>query len=153
MRTSITIFFLSIFLATSLEAQQLEKQIDSILQVIEQTSIDSVKARNYLELSDLTMYNDQKKTLEYIDKANTLFKKSQNAKGVAKLFAQKANYFYRLGKIDSARYYQVRSVDKSLPFQTPFRPQGNFAAAYLHNFRAKDLLNDAPLYRNSKCPQ
>lgn len=107
------LFLFCTFLSSSFQAQENQKKIDSILEVIGETTIDSVKAKNYLELSDLTMYNDQKATIEYIEKAASLYEKSNNDKGIAKLYAQKANYYYRLGEIDSARHYLVNSVDKS----------------------------------------
>nr|WP_299172073.1 transcriptional regulator [uncultured Allomuricauda sp.] len=104
---------LGIFLFSNLNAQENQEKIDSILDVINETTIDTIKARNYLELSNLTMYNSQKATIGYIEKAAAIYKKSNNDKGVAKLYAQKANYYYRLGEIDSARHYLVSSVDKS----------------------------------------
>lgn len=109
-------FLFSIFSCFVLktQAQENQKKIDSLLEIIGETKIDTIKAEKYLELSDLTMYNDQKGTIRYIEKATALYKKSNNDKGVAKLYAQKANYYYRLGEIDSARHYLVNSVDKSL---------------------------------------
>lgn len=108
-------FLFSIFSCFVLktQAQENQKKIDSLLEIIGETKIDTIKAEKYLELSDLTMYNDQKGTIRYIEKATALYKKSNNDKGVAKLYAQKANYYYRLGEIDSARHYLVNSVDKS----------------------------------------
>nr|WP_299341924.1 tetratricopeptide repeat protein [Allomuricauda sp.] len=114
MKTSSCILFFSIICSIcSLQGQENQKKIDSILSIIAKTEIDTIKALSYLELSNLTMYNDGKKTLEYIEKADSIYKKSNNDNGVAKLYAQKANYYYRLGKIDSARHYLAKSVDLS----------------------------------------
>ncbi|KQC29489.1 tetratricopeptide repeat protein [Flagellimonas eckloniae] len=106
-------FFLCSCFVLKTQAQENQKKIDSILKIINETSIDTIKAGNYLELSNLTMYNNQKATIGYIEKAASIYKKTNNDKGVAKLYAQKANYYYRLGEIDSARHYLVNSVDKS----------------------------------------
>ncbi|MGX1930725.1 tetratricopeptide repeat protein [Flagellimonas sp. 2504JD4-2] len=130
--------FLPFFLVTFLivapaRSQQNNPKIDSILRIIDETSIDSVKARNYLELSDLTMYNDQHKTLEYIEKARFLYKKSTDLKGIAKLYAQKANYYYRLGQIDSARTNLLNSVNTSLKIGDTLR-----AAVIRHNIAILD---------------
>ncbi|QLG46399.1 tetratricopeptide repeat protein [Costertonia aggregata] len=114
MKHYIILSFLCLFFIQSIQAQELQEKIDSILKIINTTSVDTIKARRYLELSDLTMYNDQKRTLEYIEKANAIYRTSPNKKGIAKLFTQKANYFYRLGKIDSARINLVSSVNTSL---------------------------------------
>lgn len=125
------LFFIGLF--ANVWGQENQKKIDSILQVIRQTKIDTVAARNFLELSDLTMYNDPNKTLEYLEKAQALYQKSKNDKGVAKLYAQKANYYYRLGKIDSARQYLNYSVDQSLELGDTLR-----ASVIRHNIGILD---------------
>ena len=126
-------YFLFSFLFTTLWGQENQQKIDSILTIINQTQVDTIKARNYLALSDLTMYNDQKKTLEYLEQAQSLYQKNNNDKGVAKLYAQKANYYYRLGQIDSARHYLVNSVDKSLELGDTLR-----ASVIRHNIGILD---------------
>ena len=113
--------------------QENQKKVDSILEIISQTKVDTILARNYLELSDLTMYNDSNKTLEYLEKAQELYQKSKNNKGIAKLYAQKANYYYRLGKIDSARHYLNSSVEKSLELGDTLR-----ASVIRHNIGILD---------------
>ncbi|RIV43275.1 tetratricopeptide repeat protein [Flagellimonas pelagia] len=131
-RTSLAwLFFIGLF--ANVWGQENQKKIDSILQVIRQTKIDTVAARNFLELSDLTMYNDPNKTLEYLEKAQALYQKNKNDKGVAKLYAQKANYYYRLGKIDSARQYLNYSVDQSLELGDTLR-----ASVIRHNIGILD---------------
>ncbi len=126
-------YFVFSFLLTTIWSQENEQKIDSIFAIINETQVDTIKARNYLALSDLTMYNDQKKTLEYLEQAQSLYQKSNNDKGVAKLYAQKANYYYRLGQIDSARHYLVNSVDKSLELGDTLR-----ASVIRHNIGILD---------------
>ena len=123
-------FILFVFFIASNYSTWAQKQekIDSLFSIINKTKIDTIKAINFLHLSDLTMYNDQKKTLQYLNTADSLYKITNNDKGVAKLYAQKANYFYRQGKIDSARHYLVNSVDKSLSLGDTLR-----AAVIRHN--------------------
>lgn len=134
MKTSLGLFsFFSICFFASLHSQENQKKIDSILLIISKTDIDTVKAKSFLELSDLTMYNDQKKTQEFLEKAKSLYNKANNEKGIAKLYAQQANYYYRLGKIDSARYYLANSVDKSLLLEDTLR-----AAVIRHNIGILD---------------
>lgn len=125
------LFFIGLF--ANVWGQENQKKVDSILQIISQTKVDTVAARNFLELSDLTMYNDPNKTLEYLEKAQALYQKSKNDKGVAKLYAQKANYYYRLGKIDSARQYLNYSVDQSLELGDTLR-----ASVIRHNIGILD---------------
>ncbi|KAA1242995.1 tetratricopeptide repeat protein [Aquimarina sp. RZ0] len=113
MKTIPLIVLILLIIPEKITAQNKQER-DSILLIISLTKVDTVKAINYLELSNLTMYNDQKKTFTYLEKADSLYKISKNDKGIAKLYAQKANYYYRLGKIDSARHYLINSVEKSL---------------------------------------
>lgn len=120
--------FLCVVFNMSFSYSQNQKKIDSLLKLINETKSDTIKAINYLHLSDLTMYNNTEKTLEYIETASKLYKKTNNDKGVAKLYAQKANYYYRLGNIDSARHYLINSVDKSLSLGDTLR-----AAVIRHN--------------------
>ena len=79
------------------------------------------------------MYNNQVKTLEYLKKADSLYESIGDRKGQSKLFAQKANYFYRLGQIDSARLYLSKSVEKSLQIYDTLR-----AAVIRHNIGILD---------------
>ncbi|WP_394749226.1 tetratricopeptide repeat protein [Spongiimicrobium salis] len=107
---------------------QRQQKIDSLIKLVESTKIDSIKANSYLQLSNLTMYNDQKKTNDYLKKAENLYSTSNNERGLAKLFAQKANYFYGLGQIDSAMYNLNNSVNKYLKIRDTLR-----AAVIRHN--------------------
>ncbi|MEC3907422.1 tetratricopeptide repeat protein [Tamlana sp. 2201CG12-4] len=129
---NIRVIILVLFIP-SISFSQSEKRIDSLFQIINETKIDSVKAKIYLELSDITMYNDQIKTFQYLEKADSLYEKTGDHKGKSKLFAQKANYFYRLGKIDSARLYLSKSVEKSLQIYDTLR-----AAVIRHNIGILD---------------
>ncbi|MGV6830592.1 MAG: tetratricopeptide repeat protein [bacterium] len=112
---------------TNIYAQGQQK-IDSLIQTIANTSIDSVKANSYLQLSNLTMYNDQEKTKEYLKKAEDIYSSTNNDKGLANLFAQKANYFYGLGQIDSAMANLNSSVNTYLKIKDTLR-----AAVIRHN--------------------
>ncbi|WP_431157788.1 tetratricopeptide repeat protein [Winogradskyella poriferorum] len=109
-------------------SQSIEKKIDSLINIIENTKVDSIQANSYLQLSNLTMYNDQEKTNAYLKKAELLYSNSENKRGLAKLYAQKANYFYGLGQIDSAMSNLNNSVDKYLQLQDTLR-----AAVIRHN--------------------
>ncbi|MDB4292514.1 tetratricopeptide repeat protein [Maribacter sp.] len=112
---------------------QNEQKIDSLIKIIEETKVDSIQANCYLELSSLTMYNNQTKTKQYLEKAQNLYSNSKNGKGLAKFFAQKATYFYGLGQIDSARHYLDNSVKKYLEIKDTLR-----AAVIRHNIGILD---------------
>ncbi len=129
MKNAFTLFVLAPFFIFS----QNDKKMDSLLNIIQSTKVDTIKASTYLELSNLTMYNDQVKTNQFLKKAQKLYTNSNNGKGIAKLYAQQANYFYRLGQIDSARYYLSNSVEKSIEIQDTLR-----AAAIRHNIGILD---------------
>ena len=106
--------FLFLVLSTQIIKGQNQEKIDSILMLISKTQVDTIKARYFLELSNLTMYNDQESTLEYLKVAESILSGTNNLRIEASLHSQKANYYYRLGKIDSARYHLSNSVDKSM---------------------------------------
>ncbi len=127
------------FLFTGILSAQNLKKIDSIKQIIANSKIDSIKGINYLEISNLTMYNDSESTLNYLKKADSIFKISPYNKGIAKLYAQKANYFYRNGKIDSARQNLVNSVNLSMSLFDTLR-----AAVIRHNIGILDLYQGKP---------
>lgn len=121
---TLLLFFVSI----PVLSQSVEKKIDSLINIIENTKVDSIQANSYLQLSNLTMYNDQEKTNAYLKKAELLYSNSENKRGLAKLYAQKANYFYGLGQIDSAMSNLNNSVDKYLQLKDTLR-----AAVIRHN--------------------
>ncbi len=89
---------------------QNKKKIDSLQKIIAETDIDTVKAINYLWIAEYSMYNDPKLTLDVINKAELLYKKSNYSQQMGKVYGQKANYYYRQGKIDSARHYLEASA-------------------------------------------
>ncbi len=122
-----SVVLITLCLSTNLFAQQQQK-IDSLIKIIESTKVDSIKANSYLQLSNLTMYNDQEKTSKYLKKAENLYSNSNNERGLAKLFAQKANYFYGLGQIDSAMYNLNNSVKTYIKIKDTLR-----AAVIRHN--------------------
>ncbi|WP_298533855.1 tetratricopeptide repeat protein [uncultured Algibacter sp.] len=127
MKSKFTLLFLTLVIFNNLQGQN-QKKIDSLIKIINNTKIDTIKANYYLELSNLTMYNDQIKTSEYLKKAEDLYSNSKNERGIAKLFAKKANNFYGMGKIDSALYYLGNSVKKYLQIKDTLR-----AAVIRHN--------------------
>ena len=134
MRISSTVLLLVLFLNTQyLAVGQDQDKIDSILAIIDNTDIDTVKARLFLEISDLTMYNDPEMILEFLLTAEELYRRNNYPKGEARLYAQKANYYYRQGNIDSARYYLSSSVEKSQQIGDSLR-----AAVIRHNIGILD---------------
>ena len=112
---------------------QNQQKIDSILTLIKEALVDTTKAGYYLELSDLTMYSNQSKTLEYLNMAESLLQGTGNLKSQARFHSQKANYYYRLGEIDSARYHLASSVSNSLQISDTLQ-----AAVIRHNIGILD---------------
>jgi len=130
----IRIVFLSWFFSTSLFLfAQNPKKTDSLLTIINESNIDTVKAINYLWIAEYSMYNDPKLTLESIQKAEKLYKKASYYKQMGKVYGQKANYYYRQGQIDSARYYLVAAADSFIELKDTLR-----AANVRHNIGILD---------------
>ncbi|MEK6155137.1 tetratricopeptide repeat protein [Flavobacteriaceae bacterium 3-367] len=124
------LFLLTTLLLGNVESiiGQNQKKIDSVLQIIGTTETDTLKAENYLTLTDLTLFNDPTKASEYIEKASFYYTRAKNLRGLANVFAKKANYFYSQSSYDSARFYLRKSVNTSLEIKDSLR-----AAVIRHN--------------------
>lgn len=133
MNTLIKIFAFVISIGSTYIQAQDKNKVDSILKIIDNSKIDTVKAENYLILSDLTMYNTPQEANNYIKKASGLYQKENHGKGIAKSYAQKATYYYTQGKHDSAKLYLEKSVETSLKFNDELR-----AAVVRHNIGILD---------------
>ncbi|WP_025742515.1 tetratricopeptide repeat protein [Aquimarina pacifica] len=128
----IKILFVSWLIITCSYAQN-SKKIDSLINIINETDVDTTKAINYLWIAEFSMYNDPKLTIEVINKAEKLYEKTNYTKQMGKVYGQKANYYYRQGKIDSSRHYLSKSVVFFLKQQDTLR-----AANIRHNIGILD---------------
>ncbi len=106
------LLFLVFFYSNTLFAQNEQKteKTDSLLDLIKNSDNDTIKATNYIELINLTLYNNPDQAKLYIENSLRLYKKANNEKGIAKSYSKKATYFYIKSQKDSARYYLDQSI-------------------------------------------
>ncbi|WP_298898877.1 hypothetical protein [uncultured Psychroserpens sp.] len=103
------LFFLIVFgMHFNLNAQ-LEKKVDSMQQIINMAKNDSIRATEQLTLAEMIIYQDPQKAKTYIDSAETIYKTKTYERGLANLYAVKANYSYTQSNYDDAMKY----LDKS----------------------------------------
>ncbi len=102
-----------LFINSIVNAQNKQK-VDSILSIINKTQVDTLKAANYLDLVNLTLYNNPEDAKAYIEKSLALYQKTKHSKGLAKCYKKKATYFYVISYKDSVRYYLNKSIDAYL---------------------------------------
>lgn len=109
------LLFLGLFIGSFLQVNgQTQQKIDSIKSIIAKTQNDTLKASEYLALSNLTLYNKPEEAIGYIDEALQLYKKQQALKGLATGYVKKATYFYVTSSKDSIQYYLQKSSDTYL---------------------------------------
>ncbi len=108
----VLIFLLFISFIPFSASAQLEKEIDSLQQVIKTTENDSIKANAQLTLAETIVYQDPALAKSYIDSAESIYKIKSYERGLANLFAMKANYYYTQSAYDSSMVYLERSGDE-----------------------------------------
>jgi len=109
-KATLVIFFLASYIGFT----QTEQKLDSLNQIITQTAIDSIKAKNHMEIALLMMYKDSEITKKNIDLAEGFFKKTPNAKRFSNFLDIKAQYMYTQSKYDSAMFYVAKAGDEFL---------------------------------------
>lgn len=95
---------------------QLEKKVDSIQQRINTAENDSIRATEQLTLAEIIIYQNPQKAKTYIDSAEVIYQTKSYQKGLANLYALKANYFYTQSQYDEAMDYLNRSGDEFMKF-------------------------------------
>ena len=98
------IIFLIIF-QTAICFSQTDRQIDSLFQVVATTKNDSIRFISYNKIVFHYIFNDSKKALEILLKAEQLALKSNSEYGYARLINTHGIYMDVNGKSDSAEYY------------------------------------------------
>ena len=113
---------------TLISAQQNKKQIDSLLNLIENTKVDTVKAKIYLEIANTYKLTNPEQNNAYAEKALKIYQNYNDYSGLAKTYRAKYYYFYVIGRLDSANHYLNNAIVKFM--------------------QAKDTLNAARLKYN-----
>lgn len=121
----LTISFV-LFFSLNIKAQN-NKSVDSLLQLIEHTKIDTTKASYYLKLAKLYEYNNPKQTLHYSKDALELFKSHNNLIGQSKSYELMTSYYNSIGKIDSAKFFTQKGVKVSLLAKDTLKSAGHMS--------------------------
>ncbi|WP_299226578.1 tetratricopeptide repeat protein [uncultured Psychroserpens sp.] len=108
------LFCFLLMIVTNVILSQNQKKADSIDTVIQSSKVDSVKAKNYLELSKLYRFDDPKQMLLYSKKALELYQITNHHKGQAEAYFYQTSYYNSIGKLDSARYFMKKNIDQLL---------------------------------------
>lgn len=111
LKKSVILFLL---IQTTPLLSQNSKEIDSILNLIKTTKVDTIKASNYIELSKLYRFKYPKKTLEYAKEALKIYQNTNNHNGLAKAYFYQTSYYNSIGKLDSARYFTHKNIEQLL---------------------------------------
>lgn len=112
MKVKTAFYFLSLFFCATFFAQQ-PKQIDSLIQVMESTSNDSIKLRLTNQISFYFIFNDIERALTLLNSGISEALEKQFYFGVNELTNTKGIYFDVTGKKDSARYYFEKGLEMS----------------------------------------
>ncbi len=84
---------------------------DSIMKIIDETHLDSVKAKNYLEVGDLYQYSQQDSALKYYRKALSIAKSSNYKKIESKCYNYIGIIFFYQSEFDTTIHYFKKSLD------------------------------------------
>ena len=107
--TLIAVLFLSLF--TTAQNQQ---KVDSLLNIITKSKIDTVKASAYLKLGKLYEYTNPELLLENAKKGLLIFEKNKDYLGQSKALGQITSYYNSVGKLDSAMIYANKASKSAL---------------------------------------
>ncbi len=105
---------LSVFFFCNSMIAQNQQKTDSILSLIKNSDNDTIKASNYIALTNLTLYNNPTLAKNYIENSLRLYKKTNNKKGLANSYYTKADYFRSQTQYDSTHYYYNQALNTSL---------------------------------------
>jgi tetratricopeptide (TPR) repeat protein len=113
MKTSNRISIIVLLISSTIFCQN-DKQIDSLVQVIQTTKVDSIKALNHLKIARLLMYKNSEETKKNISTAEDIYKKTAKLKQLANLNSIKAEYMFTQNKYDSAMAYVEKAGNQFL---------------------------------------
>ena len=82
--------------ATNLSGQSIEEKADSLLSLIEKTTIDTVKVKHYINLGAMYVYSEPNKASEFFHKGLAISTKTQFYYGLGKCYAALFNVHYVL---------------------------------------------------------
>lgn len=100
----LTLFFLLVF---GVSFSQNQKTIDSVSQVLNQSTIDTVKVNCYIQLGSEYKSNEPEKAKEFVDKSLSLSQKINYKKGIANSYHLLGMIHSNLSKNDKAKEYYM----------------------------------------------
>lgn len=114
------IFLLYLVFSIGANAQETDvknqQKIDSLLQVVSTTKVDSVKIRSLMKLEYCYRFSDYQKGLDFAEEALELAKKTKWTKGLALCYNNIGNSYLDRGKHFQAIDYYLKSLDYSKEF-------------------------------------
>lgn len=112
MRPLLAAYMLLFLIPFAVQAQDRQKEIDSLIRQANSLPEDSTKAKVLSRIHERMMFMDNEKALGFAREALELSKKIGYKKGVANGFLQFGNYYYNQTKNDSAIYYHELALSK-----------------------------------------
>lgn len=105
--------FFGVFAVGGVRAQTAE---DSLLNIVNTATDDSIIVHGYINLCDLKTYNDTRKAIEYAEKAVELAEKAKYYLGIAKGYERLGNAYFQLGENRKAadNYLGAREANKNV---------------------------------------
>ena len=117
-RSTILIVYLCYFLFINhLAAQQ--NQLDSLINIVETTTNDSIKALTQLKVGFQYVFKDTELARKYIDDGYELSVKTKNNYGVVNALSIKGVFYDVAGKSDSAHIHFEKALELSRTYQFP----------------------------------
>ncbi len=106
MKYAATVLSLSLLFICPLKAQQNKQQkIDSLVKITKTSENDMAKVAAYGTLYELVQFNNPLESFEYAKQELKYAKKASYLRGQSTAYLHFADYYKRLGELDSARYY------------------------------------------------
>lgn len=106
-----TRLLLLLLFATALAFGQNQKKIDTLLSRLSRTTLDSVKAKIYLDLGYEWSDVDPKKAGDYLNNAQAIFEKNKNNRGLCDVFFNRAIVYEYEQKRDSSLLFFKKGID------------------------------------------
>ncbi|WP_040251325.1 tetratricopeptide repeat protein [Psychroserpens mesophilus] len=95
-------------------AQEQQKKIDSLLNVVKTTQTDTTKASAFIKLARAIRFKNPSESLNYSEKALEIYQEKNNYKGESDAYGLITSYYNSVGKMDSAKIYTKKGIASSL---------------------------------------
>ncbi|MGB0525386.1 MAG: tetratricopeptide repeat protein [Flammeovirgaceae bacterium] len=130
--------FLCCFLFVVPTHAQLEHKIDSLKQVIAETTEDTVKAATYFELAKLYTRSSLSQAKEFANEGLIYAKKTNHPKGLIGNLGILGYLYMSFGKYDSAQIYYEERLDYAFQFKDTLQIGATYANMAIMNYRKDD---------------